>query len=245
MDLRPYQSEAAACIEKGWAEFLRQLLVLPTGLAGMQFGRLTVLGPADVAPGRGRYWRCQCSCGNTCERSTSRLLDRAKREKSCGCAHKESIARAHAAAIRKTTRFSHPYKVRLKWLLGNMIKRCHRPGTNRYERYGARGIKVCEEWRQNHTAFYEWAIANGYRPGLWIERVDFDGDYCPENCRFATPVEQANNTSRNRFLTWRGQTMTVSQWARSLGVPTRALRHRIDRGWPTDRALEQPFRRAA
>jgi hypothetical protein len=211
-------------------------------LIGQKFGRLTVVGAA-APKGPGRWWDCSCECGKHTVRSTGKLRENQNRNQSCGCANAESIRIASAAAWKVTTKFNHPLKQRLKWMIGNMVKRCHRPGSRRWERYGGRGIRVCDAWRFNRTAFFEWAIANGFKEGLSIERINHDGDYCPENCRFASPKEQANNTSRNRFLTWNGVTLTVAQWAERMGVHNQALQHRVDRGWDLERIFEQPFRR--
>lgn len=214
-------------------------------LTGQRFGRLIVIGEKQSIPRVGRHWRCKCDCGNECVRSTSKLRDKAHINKSCGCARRDSIARASAAAWKVTTKFSHPLKHKLKWMISNMIRRCHVPGSRRYERYGARGISVCDEWRYNRTAFFEWAVANGVREDLSIERIDLDGNYCPENCRFATAIEQQNNTSRNRFLAWDGKIKTLAQWARELGVRPQAMQHRVARSWNIERIFTQPFRRVS
>lgn len=192
--------------------------------------------------GKGRYWLCLCSCGGQYSRRTGHL--RTYGEHSCGCAQKDSIAKASAAGWKATTKFSHPHKLKLKIMMGNMMKRCYTPTTRRYERYGGRGITICDQWLHNHTSFYEWAADQGFKPGLSIERIDVDGNYCPENCRFIPMHRQAANTSRNRFITWQGETLTVSDWARRLGVDPRTLQHRVDRGWSIERIFTQPFRGA-
>jgi hypothetical protein len=216
---------------------------MPMDLTGQRFGRLVVESLTDDKPGL--HWLCQCDCGNKCIRRTGALRDKHNTNPSCGCARAESIAKAAVAAWAVTTKFTHPHKLKLKWVLSNMIRRCHKPGSRRYERYGGRGIAVCEEWRNNHTSFFEWAIASGYQPGLTIERNNVDGNYCPDNCRWATPTEQNNNTSRNRRLTWNGRTKTVSEWAREFGVEPKAFQHRVDRNWSTSRIFTQPFRSRA
>ena len=188
-------------------------------LIGRKFGRLTVIGRNISPPFKpGCYWKCKCDCGKIAIRRTAALLDKYKHNQSCGCAQKDSIKKAHAAAIKKTTKFSGPYKQELKWKIGNMIKRCYRPSDKRYEQYGGRGIKICDKWLNDHTVFFNWAIANGYSHGLTIERIDNNGDYCPENCKFIPMSQQQNNTQKSRFLTWNGECKTVSDWARKLNV---------------------------
>ena len=211
-------------------------------MIGSRFGRLTVTAAHPTAPGRGRRWLCKCDCGRDCIKSTSKLNDASYTNKSCGCARSESVLRASQAASVARVKFAHPLKHALKVMRGNMIKRCHVTGTRRYERYGGRGIAVCQEWRENPTAFYEWAIANGFKHGLWIERKDVDGNYCPSNCCFKTPKEQANNTSRNHFLEYKGTRKTVAEWADSLGVKPQVLHHRIARGWTLEETLTTPLR---
>lgn len=212
-------------------------------LTGQTFGRLKVVSEATFVDKPGRWWLCDCACGGSRTASTSQLRDKHRSNHSCGCAVKESIAAAAKAALAVTTKFRHPLKQKLKWMIGNMIKRCHRPGSNRYERYGGRGIKVCDQWRYNQTAFFEWAVANGFSEGMSIERIDVDGNYCPENCRFIPLERQQNNTSRSRILEFCGERLTVSDWARRLGVNPRVLQHRLDRGWSIDRLMTQGFRK--
>lgn len=125
-----------------------------------------------------------------------------------------------------------------------MISRCYDPKNKSYPYYGGRGIRVCEEWRENKNAFFEWAVRNGYSDDLSIDRIDNNGNYCPENCRWATQIEQANNKSSNRFLTLNGETHTVCEWSRIIGIDNRALRTRIDvLGWSVEKALTEPNKR--
>lgn len=212
-------------------------------LTGQTFGRLTVIYEAFTAIGEGRFWVCKCTCGNECQKRTGALRDKSNPNKSCGCARTESIAKATRAGWAATTKFSHPHKKKLKSMISNMIRRCHKPGTRRYERYGGRGIKVCDEWRNNHTSFFEWAVKSGFHSDLSIERINRDGNYCPENCKFADNYEQANNTCRNRFITWNGKTKTIAQWSRTIpGMTQQNLTHRFARGWSVEDCLTKPLR---
>jgi hypothetical protein len=109
-----------------------------------------------------------------------------------------------------------------------MIARCYRPSQDRYPYYGGRGITVCDEWKIPAN-FLAWAVAHGYQPGLQIDRKDNDGPYSPENCRWATRIEQRNNTTLNTFVTAFGETKTLAQWERDprCGVKRQALWMRL------------------
>lgn len=107
-----------------------------------------------------------------------------------------------------------------------MIQRCNNAREKAYKNYGGKGICVCNEW-QEFIPFYEWAMANGYKEGLTIDRIDSNGNYEPTNCRWVDRFVQNSNTSRNRYLTYNGKTQTLSQWARELGIVRSTLIGRI------------------
>lgn len=121
------------------------------------------------------------------------------------------------------------------WL--NMKQRCSNPKASHYEYYGGRGISVCREWRDSFSSFREWAISNGYNEKLTLDRIDRDEDYCPGNCRWITQMEQMSNTSRNIMLTYKGDTHSLSEWSRILGVPYGTLKSRYRYGWSVERIL--------
>ena len=125
-------------------------------------------------------------------------------------------------------------------VLCNMRKRCYNPNSNCYKNYGGRGIKVCNEWlgKDGQKNFYKWAIDNGYRKGMSIDRIDNNGDYTPQNCRWATPKTQAYNRSTNSYVTIHGKTQTVSEWADEIGISRGAMQNRLRYGWSEDRLLE-------
>lgn len=102
------------------------------------------------------------------------------------------------------------------WL--NMKARCNNPNRPKYHRYGGRGIKVCAEWNEDFVCFYNWSIKNGYSPNLQLDRIDNDGDYCSENCRWTTLKENTKNRSTSKFLTVRDITLNVSVWAEKLNI---------------------------
>lgn len=122
-----------------------------------------------------------------------------------------------------------------------MIQRCTDPNYAKFKYYGGRGIKVCDRWRHSFAAFLE---DMGERPpGGTLERKDHNGDYCPENCCWATWTEQQNNRSNSRLLTFRDKTQTVAQWSRELGTPYQTIIDRLRLGWTTERALGTPHQK--
>jgi hypothetical protein len=119
-----------------------------------------------------------------------------------------------------------------------MKQRCSNPKTISYKYYGQKGVKVCDEWANDFQSFYDWAMSHGYSDNLTIDRKDGDGDYCPENCSWATNKQQQNNTSYNRLYTLQGLTLNVTQWAEKTGLPRNLLYKRLDRGWSIDEAIK-------
>ena len=131
----------------------------------------------------------------------------------------------------------HPlYKVRK-----GMISRTSNKNDNRYNLYGSRGITVCEEWKNNPKSFFDWALSNGYKKGLSIDRIDNDGDYCPENCRWVTQKEQTRNTRRNNKFNVGNKKMCITDIAKNLGFKHQvAINNRIKRGWSIEKAITIP-----
>ena len=120
----------------------------------------------------------------------------------------------------------------------SMISRCYNKNNNRYERYGGRGIKVCEEWLNDKTKFFQWAFSNGYKDGLTIDRIKVDEDYSPCNCRWATQKEQQNNRSNTIHLTVDGVTHTISEWSEITGVKRSTIWIRLNKGYPPKLVLK-------
>ena len=126
---------------------------------------------------------------------------------------------------------------RLYIIWQGMKQRCYDASCNCYPRYGGRGVTICEEWRNGSEAFQAWALSHGYREDLTIDRIDVNGNYEPGNCRWATWKEQANNTRRNRYITYNEVTHTLTEWADIFGINYGTLRSRLDNGWSVERAL--------
>lgn len=137
---------------------------------------------------------------------------------------------------------------RLYTVWNNMRERCRNPQNREYVRYGGRGIKVCDEWKNDFRAFYDWAMSSGYdetapRGKCTLDRIDNDGNYEPTNCRWATAKDQANNTRRTRFIEFNGERHSVTEWARRLGINQSTLSMRINKyGWSVEKALKTEVR---
>lgn len=194
-------------------------------LTGKKFGRLTVLDLSEKKSGRKSYWVCECECGNK-KLVRSDSLKRGQ-VKSCGCLKDEQnkinlVRTTHG----DTPRGSHK---RLYETWQGMKQRTYNHNNKSYARYGGRGISVCAEWRESYTNFRDWAIANGYSDDLTIERIDVNGNYCPENCRWATSKEQCNNRRTNVLIEWNGKTQNIEQWSEETGIPYKVLHDRYKR----------------
>lgn len=127
------------------------------------------------------------------------------------------------------------------WL--TMKQRCYNPRDRHYKWYGAKGVKVCNEWRNNPLAFYKWCIENGYKDGLTLDRIDSTKDYSPDNCRFITMSAQQRNKTSNKRIEYNGETRSVQEWAEKLNIKPSTLRARFNKGWTTERALTESVRR--
>lgn len=198
-------------------------------LTGQTFNLLTVVSEAvgyrDYA-----HWHCRCSCGNTCIVAGKAL--KGGNTKSCGCYQVKRAIEAnttHGGASRRQGEH------RLYTMWATMRQRCEQPSSNRYYIYGARGIKVCDRW-QNFANFLE-DMGSTFKEGLSIERKDNNGNYCKENCVWATRKQQARNMSTNRYLTFNGKTMILADWAKELCISHAAIIRRIDAGWSLADAL--------
>lgn len=192
-------------------------------ITGKRFGSWTILGYA----GNGR-WKCLCDCGT--ERTLQGGQLRNGTSHSCGCKKAERCAAAD---------YKHGMsKSKIYGVWRGMKGRCTREKDRAYKWYGARGIKVCDDWLKSFEKFYEWAIKNGYEEGLSIDRIDVNGDYGPENCRWATQKEQANNKRNSTFYEVAGENLTVAQAADKYNVSASGLRKRMKKGVELRDAIE-------
>ena len=200
-------------------------------IIGQKFGRLTVLSFSHSKK-YNKYYLCKCTCGNTKIILKGSLLS--GKTLSCGCFQKEQASKAN------TLPGDHS---RLHAILSGMISRCEDPNSNRFYRYGARGITVCNDWKNDPESFCLWALSNGYAPGLTIDRIDNNKGYSPDNCRWVTAFEQSRNTSKNVLITYKGKTQILKDWARELGIKNTTLHNRINYyGWSVEKAFTTPVR---
>lgn len=206
-------------------------------LVGEKFGRLTVLSPdEDYISHDGHHyakWLCKCDCGSVISVRGDSLKN--GRTKSCGCLTPDNN---RSRATHGDSRKSHRNRLYTIW--ANIMQRCKNPKNSSYKYYGDRGIRICEQW-ERYEEFKSWALADGYSDELTIDRTDFDGDYCPENCRWISIQEQQNNKRTNHSLTYNGKTMSVAQWSRETGMPYRTLMSRVYiLRWDDERAITTP-----
>lgn len=170
-------------------------------LVGKRFGKLVVLKELPIRNEYGYViWECLCDCGKKINTSTPNLVS--KRTNSCGCLKREN-AKTHG--LTRTKIYKEFYLIK---------NRCYNKNSDRYKWYGGRGITMCEEWKNNFMAFYNWAMSNGYKEDLTIERIDFNGNYEPTNCKWIPMSEQAKNRRGNVF--YKGK--CVAEWLRELKV---------------------------
>lgn len=190
-------------------------------LTGKRFGRLTVIGIDDRGD-RKTYYNCQCDCGNVKSVRSDSLISGAIR--SCGCMKKEQDLE------NLTANHSHRMSgTRIYGIWQGIKKRCYNPHEARYDRYGGRGIKMCDEWRESFQSFYDWSTKNGYEETLSIDRIDNNGDYCPENCRWSDTQEQARNRSSNIRITIGNATKTLTEWCEIFEVDSKLVFARYKR----------------
>lgn len=182
-------------------------------MVGKRFGKLRVIKYDHTDKYYQRHWLCECECGNLTLAYECSLLSGSK--KSCGC------------LIDETRHGMCGTRLHNIWTL--MLQRCQNQNSSGYERYGGSGIKVCDEWH-NFKVFRDWAFANGYSDDLSIDRINYCGDYCPENCRWVDALTQGNNRRDNHRISYCGQNHTIAEWARILNVRYSTLWHRIDNG---------------
>lgn len=201
-------------------------------MEGKTYGRLTVLQRVGSKNNRA-MWECVCECGKHIITSGHAL--RRGNTKSCSCLQKDK------ASMRLKTHGMSSTNLYTTW--ANIRKRCEDPSSQDYRYYGSRGISVCKEWHDSEV-FISWALASGYKQGLTIDRINNNGNYCPENCRWVDRKTQSRNSRKNYLITFRGETHCISEWSEITNIDQNTIRCRIRRyGWDIERALTTPTRK--
>lgn len=194
-------------------------------ISGQKFGKLTAIKCVEKANYTSK-WLCKCDCGNDKITRIDSLLS--GRCRSCGCLNQNRKCKHGGAKNGKTERLYHVWQ--------DMKNRCYNKNIKHFDRYGGRGITVCEEWLRDYGKFREWAINNGYDENAnhgecTLDRINNNIGYSPENCRWVSMSIQDNNRSTNKYYEYSGESHTISDWCRKLGLNCRLVESRIERGW--------------
>jgi len=201
----------------------------PNQLIGNKFNRLFVNERVQNNKHGKAMFRCTCECGNIVDVESSRVKN--GHTKSCGCLQKERAR--YAVMAHSTTHGMSGTPTFTSWT--SMRNRCYRVKDKEYANYGGRGIVVCDEWRNSFQKFYEDL---GERPeGSSLDRIDTDGGYTPQNCKWSTPKEQAQNRRGTQFISFNGMTKCVAEWERFVGLGRNCIGRRLKAGWDIERAL--------
>lgn len=213
-------------------------------ITGQRFGRLVAKKRLETksSPSGRKYsvWLCRCDCGKYIEARLNNL--RQGSVSSCGCLSHEvhsKIAKRINLGEKSRKHGDANHNVPLYGIWSAMKRRCNNPNAQYYDIYGGRGITVCSDW-QDYLPFKSWALSNGYKEGLTIDRIDCDGNYEPNNCRWITIQEQQRNRRNNKYYEYKGQLYTVREIAQMVGLKPRTIQGRIERGWTIEDVVETP-----
>ena len=191
-------------------------------LTGQKFNKLTVIKRVENDKRNNSRWLCKCDCGN--EKIISGYHLKRASIVSCGCYIRE-ITSKRSKTHEKTN-------LKLYDVWAAMKTRCYNKNRKEYKNYGGRGITVCDEWKDNFMTFYNWAMANGYdenapRGECTIDRIDVNGNYEPNNCRFVNMKVQQNNKRNNCLITYNNETRSITEWSKTLNISVNAMRDRL------------------
>lgn len=217
---------------------------------GKRFGKLVVLpfcfvedvqntDGKIIAKKRKYILKCQCDCGNTYYTNHNQLLN--DRVHSCGCEKKQRLSEMNKQMSKYDNADSQSYspynKLYHSWCA--MKHRCLFSNDEHYKYYGGRGITIYQEWL-DYNNFKEWALNNGWNNNLTIDRIDYNGNYEPNNCRWITQKEQTNNTGNNKMLTYKNKTQSLSMWCEELNLPYDRTKQRLNEcGMTVEEAFER------
>lgn len=206
-------------------------------MIGKKFSKLTVLSECKKRANNGKIrYKCECDCGNI----TNVIGENLRRgiTKSCGCLLKEIVSK------RSTTHGKRDTRIYAIWC--HMKARCYNINEPRYKDYGQRGIKIYSEWLHDFTCFYDWAMSHGYTDNLTIDRIDVNGNYTPDNCRWITLEQQQENKRNSIKFTYNGETHCLRKWCSILNINYKTVHKRIRvHKWDIEKALFTPIHKRA
>jgi tRNA-binding EMAP/Myf-like protein len=205
-------------------------------MVGKKYNFLTVIEDLPPRISKGgfstRMVLCECECGKRVKVQAQHL--RTGNTLSCGCK-----ARDFTILYKTTHGLS---KTRIFKIWQGMKRRCSKNAGEVGKYYYDKGIRVCKEWSEDFMNFYNWAMEHGYSEELTIDRIDYNGDYEPKNCRWVDYKTQNNNKSNNIIVSYKGETMSLTQWAERYGVPSRVFHSRKRKGWDTETIFNTPYK---
>jgi len=205
-------------------------------LVGQRFGRLVVIELCGSDKGKNRLWRCKCDCGN--EKITNTHNLRSGDTQSCGCLRSEIVRDrmiTHGHNCNRT-------RERLYGVWSGMITRTSNPNSTNYKYYGGQGISICKEWL-DYEVFRQWALENGYNENAeygrcTLDRIDYTGNYNPDNCRWVDMSVQSNNTRANHLITYNGETHNLKEWSNILGINYSTFKAKVYKGMTIQEIIE-------
>lgn len=197
-------------------------------ITGKRFSKLIAIECAYKTK-KVHFWRFKCDCGNE---SIIRKADVMHgKTQSCGCFLREV----------RTTYNCHNERLYKIWR--GMLKRCYQVHTKDYQRYGIKGIKVCDEWKSDYIAFKGWSLSSGYTDELSIDRIDNNGNYESSNCRWTTyKIQNRNRGVYNTVIVFNGEEKTIAEWAEIANLPSRLLRQRLSKGWHVNKIFMPSYK---
>lgn len=194
---------------------------------GDKFGHWTVIGDCQRASnGYHKEYLCECDCANKTQRYVDEQNLKRGNSTSCGCETAKSVR------LRMTKHGDTGTRLFVIW--ANMKQRCLNPNSDCYHHYGGRGITICQEWLDSYESFRGWALAHGYRDDLSIDRINVNGDYSPDNCRWATAKEQGSNKRNNVRITYKNENHTINEWSEITGISRQTISDRYRKGYPLE-----------
>lgn len=217
------------------------------GITGQKFGRLTAIEQIGKNKHNNYIWLCQCECGNSHETTATALLQ--GRVRSCGCLMRETSAEIFRKAQKKSIEVCTKHKKtprKLYWTWSRMKGRCYCETNEHFKDYGGRGITVCDEWRHSFESFRDWALAHGWEKTAHgkhnttktLDRIDVNGPYSPENCRFVDMKTQCANRRSTNLV----EGVPLIEWCKQNGVSYGTINTRMQRGWSLEKAVQTPIK---